>query len=64
MKVHIERPKTEKKLEFEGTVKELLTLLDVNPETVIVAKGKELITEEDFLKNTDEVRIMSVISGG
>ncbi len=64
MKVYIERPKTEKNLEFEGTVKELLVLLDINPETVIVANNNELITEEDVLKNTDEIRIMSVISGG
>jgi len=64
MKVYIERPKTEKNLEFEGTLKKLLSLLKVNPETVIVAKGQELITEEEILKNTDEIRIMSVISGG
>ncbi|MBI3033603.1 MoaD/ThiS family protein [Candidatus Woesearchaeota archaeon] len=64
MKVHIEKEGRDEKLEFNGTVSELLALLKINPETVLVARDDELVTPADRLSNKDKVKILSVISGG
>mgnify|MGYP001606530523 CR=1 FL=1 len=52
------------KLVFRGKVKTLLQKTKHNPETVLVVRDKELLTEEDTLKNTDMIEFRSVISGG
>ena len=64
MKVFIEIQNKSRELKFSGTVSKLLQLLKINPETVIVAKNSELVTEDEKLKDSDEVRLLSVISGG
>ncbi len=63
MKVFIEREDKEIKIKA-GTVKELLQKLKINPVTVIVAKNNELVTDDAKLTEKDEVKIISVISGG
>ena len=63
MKVFIDKTNEYRELEAI-TVKELLDKLKINPTTVIVTKNNELVTEEEKLKNKDEVKILSVISGG
>lgn len=62
--IFIERTGKKATLLFEGKVKELLTKLQYNPETVFVTKENELLCEEDCIKNTDRIEIRSVISGG
>lgn len=42
----------------------LLKELKINPETVVTAKNNELVTLDAKLKDGDEVKILSVISGG
>ena len=42
----------------------LLKKIDINPETVLVVRKDELLTEDRKLRNEDEVRILSVVSGG
>jgi sulfur carrier protein ThiS len=42
----------------------LLNKLKINPVTVIVSRNNELILGDEKLKNDDEIRILSVISGG
>lgn len=64
MKLFIEAEGSNKKIKFSGTVSQLLQLLKVNPETVIVAKNNELVTENEKLSDKDEVKLLSVISGG
>lgn len=68
MKVFIEKEQKELILSFSGTVKELLSKLDINPETVIVTKligdESELLTEDVKLDDIDSVKILSIISGG
>ena len=64
MEVYIEKTGKIKQIMFEGKVRSLLQKLNINPETVIVVKNNELITEEDLVKNKDKLKIMSVISGG
>ncbi|MEK6983773.1 MAG: MoaD/ThiS family protein [Nanoarchaeota archaeon] len=45
-------------------VTDLLKKLDINPITVIVSRKNELILEDEKLNDNDEIRILSVISGG
>ena len=65
IKVYFEREQTSKKIEFSGiTVDDLLKQLEVNPETVIVTKNKEVVTEDEPLSNNDKLELLNVISGG
>jgi len=51
-------------LEFSGSAKELLVKLDLNPEAVLIARNGALVTLDETLFDTDEIKILSVISGG
>ncbi|MBR9699353.1 MoaD/ThiS family protein [Candidatus Woesearchaeota archaeon] len=63
MKAFIEREN--KLLELEAkTGKELLDSLQINPATVLLVKNNEVILPEEKLSETDEVKILSVVSGG
>ncbi|MBI2145441.1 MoaD/ThiS family protein [Candidatus Woesearchaeota archaeon] len=64
MNIFIERENKRKAIKFSGKVSSLLQKLKLNPATVLVARNGVLVTEEDLLSSTDEVRILSVISGG
>jgi sulfur carrier protein len=64
MKIVIERPRKDLDLEFEGSVEDLLSKLNVNPEEVVVSRNGELVTFDEILKNEDNIVIMSVVSGG
>jgi sulfur carrier protein len=46
------------------TVRALLTSLDLNPESVLVIVGDELVTNDARLQDDDAVEIRPVISGG
>jgi len=63
MKIYIEKTNESKNIKAK-TVKELLEKLKINSTTVIVTRNNELITEEEKIKETDKIRILSVISGG
>ena len=63
IKVFIERTKERKTVEAR-TVKEALNKLKVNSQTVIVTRDNELLTGDDKLKKGDEIKLLSVISGG
>ena len=64
MDVFIEREGKRMKLSFEGSARELLERLKINPETVLIAKNGMIITEKDEVADTDSVSILSVVSGG
>lgn len=64
MKLHIDREGTTTERKFNGKAKHLLAELNINPATVVITKNGTLITEEDKLENSDEVKIISVVSGG
>ena len=64
MKIYIEKDDKHIEETFKGKVSELLRKIGVNPETVIVVRNNELITEEDSVKNSDTIKLISVISGG
>ena len=64
--VFIDRENKNTKLELDNNsiVIDLLKKLNINPVTVIVSRNNELILEDEKLKNEDEIKILSVISGG
>lgn len=64
MKVFIERQKKNLNLKFSGMVCELLEEIKVNPETVLVVRNDELLTSDMKINNSDEIKLLSVISGG
>ena len=64
MKIFIERENSKKNLKFNGTVSKLLKQLKLNPSAVLVARNNILITEDDALSDKDNIKILSVISGG
>ena len=61
--VFIEKENKDTKVEAE-TVKELLEKLNINPETVLVTRDNELILLDEKLNKKDEIKLLSVISGG
>ncbi|HAA89025.1 MAG: ThiamineS protein [Thermoanaerobacterales bacterium 50_218] len=61
------------KVKYQGKVievkgnrrgKEVLRELGINPETVLVIREGELVTEDTMLSEDDQIEIISVISGG
>lgn len=64
MDVHIDKTNEQKTIEFEGIAKDLLDELDINPEEVIVVKNEKVVPLEEELTNEDDVKILTVISGG
>lgn len=66
VKVFVDRTNLSRTIELANnvTVAVLLKELNINPVTVIVSRNNELILEEEKLSNNDEVKILSVISGG
>ncbi len=51
-------------LNTNSIVLDLLKKLNINPVAVIVSRDNELILEDKKLNNNDEIKILSVISGG
>lgn len=66
MKIHIEKDNKviEKQIDKKIKVIDLLKELNISPEAVIVTRGDEVITEDEYLSNDDEIKLLSVISGG
>ncbi|MBI2650560.1 MoaD/ThiS family protein [Candidatus Woesearchaeota archaeon] len=62
--VFIDRENKTIQLNNISIVSDLLKKLNINPVTVIVSRNNELILEDEKLKDNDEVKILSVISGG
>jgi len=46
------------------TIKEILKELNINRETVIIARNDELVTEDSKVSKNDKIKLLSVISGG
>ncbi|MEK6968019.1 MAG: MoaD/ThiS family protein [Nanoarchaeota archaeon] len=64
MKVHIERQNKNIEVKFSGSVKDLLEKISVNPEAVLVVRDSELLTLDRDVSDNDEIKLLSVISGG
>ena len=64
MKVLLRNPRREIEVEGITSVAALLGHLDLNPESVLVIVGDELVTNDAPLASDAEVEIRPVISGG
>ena len=64
MEIKFEREQTTEEISFSGTVGELLTKLKINPETVLVLRTDEVLTEDEVLDNKDKIELLNVVSGG
>jgi uncharacterized protein (TIGR00269 family) len=63
-RVLLRNPKREVSVDKAVRVKVLLRDLEIDPETVLVIRGDELLTREDLIAESDEIEIRPVISGG
>lgn len=64
MKVLLRNPRREVEVTGVASVTALLAHLDLNPESVLVIVGDELVTNDAPLAPDAEVEIRPVISGG
>ena len=64
MRVVLNHPIREVEVKGPRRVKELLKELNLLPETVLVVRGDDLVTEDDMLRDEDRVEIRPVMSGG
>ncbi len=64
MKIYIEKDDKQLELNKSLTGLELLKELNINPNTVIIVKNNEVVLSEEELSETDDVKILSVVSGG
>jgi len=66
MKVIVELTGKKRNLEIpeKSKVIDVVREARVNPETVIVKRGKEILLEEDPVRKDDEIELIRIISGG
>ena len=64
MKVILRSPPRELELPGRRRVKELLRDLNILPDTVLVIRGKELLTSDSVVAEEDVIELRPVISGG
>lgn len=61
--VFIERFNETKELDVDS-ISELFKKLNVDQNTVLITRNNELLTEDEVLNENDEIKLLSVISGG
>ena len=64
MKVLIRQQKREIEIAGRRSVRAVLSELRVNPETVLVIRGTQLLTPDADLKDDDTIELRPVVSGG
>jgi len=64
MKVVLRNPRRELDVPAPRTVAQLLTRLEVVPESVLVIRNETLVTGDERLDDDDVVEIRPVMSGG
>jgi sulfur carrier protein ThiS len=68
MKVYIEKDDRSENIKLKKsekiTGKKLLEKLKINPSSVILVKNNEVVLEDEIFENKDEIKILSVVSGG
>ena len=64
MKVIIRRPRREVEMPGSRRVRDLLQELKINPESVLVVRGDELLTPDELVKDEETVEVDPAISGG
>ena len=64
MKILLNHPLREVEVKGPRRVREVLKELNLLPESVLVVRGDDLVTEDELLKDEDRIEIRPVISGG
>ncbi|MBI5390483.1 MoaD/ThiS family protein [Candidatus Woesearchaeota archaeon] len=64
MKVFVEKDNQQLEIQKPCTGKELLKELGINASTVLLIKNGDVVLEDEDLSIEDDIRILSVISGG
>ncbi|HYD03763.1 MAG TPA: hypothetical protein VEC16_05695 [Alphaproteobacteria bacterium] len=64
MKVYIEKENRSITVDIVHTGKSLLEFLNINPATVLLVRNDEVVLEDESFELSDDVKILSVISGG
>ncbi len=65
MKIKVYNERENKFKEIKATnIQEIVEQLNINLEEVIITKNNELTTDKTKLKDGDEIKFLSVISGG
>ena len=64
MKILLNHPVREVEIRGPRRVREVLKELNLLPESVLVVRGDDLVTEDELLKDEDRIEIRPVISGG
>jgi len=64
MKILLNHPVREVEVKGPRRVREVLKELSLLPESVLVVRGDDLVTEDELLEDEDRIEIRPVISGG
>jgi sulfur carrier protein len=64
MKVIIRRPRRDVDMPGSRRVRDLLQELQINPETVLVVRGQDLLTPDELIKDEETIEVVPAISGG
>ena len=64
MKVIIRRPRREVEMSGSRRVRDLLQELQINPESVLVVRGEDLLTPDEIVKDEEIIEVVPAISGG
>ena len=64
MKVLIRHQKREVEVTGRRRVREVLSELGINPETVLVIRGTQLLTHDANVGEDDTIELRPVVSGG
>ena len=64
MKVKLRNPDREVEMAGGRSVREVLSELGIDPDTVLVIGDRALLTREERVREPDEIEIRPVISGG
>jgi sulfur carrier protein ThiS len=64
MRIKLRNPDREVEVSGLRTVRDVLSELGIDPDTVLVIRDRALITREERLADADEIEVRPVISGG
>ena len=64
MKVHLSHPTRNVELQGPKRVADIFKELQLIPEAFLVIRGRDLMTEDEVVADSDSIEVRPVISGG
>jgi sulfur carrier protein ThiS len=66
IKVFIQRTGETRLVELEenSNIEKLLKILGISPSEVVPVRNRIIVTEKEVVRDGDEIRLLSVVSGG